>query len=97
MLNADRRENQEQIPLFNRLMPVYVHFVDLMAAAAELGSEVDPAEQVVRAVQDTVKRVTASTIPRNLYRRLNRGQILLLVDGYDDLPESDRLPQRWRG
>ena len=85
-------ENQDAIPLFNRLMPVYVHFVDLLAASAELSGEVDPAEQVVRAVQDTVKRVTASTIPRNLYKRLNRGQILLLVDGYDDLPESERLP-----
>ncbi|MEP7290149.1 MAG: HEAT repeat domain-containing protein [Chloroflexota bacterium] len=83
-------ETAQQIPLFNRLMPVYVHFADLNAATREFGSEADPAEHIVRAVQYTVRRVTASTIPRNLYSRLNKGQILLLLDGYDDLPESER-------
>ena len=87
--NADE-ELKKAVPLFNRLMPVYVHFADLNAAQREFGSEADPAEYLVRAVQYTVKRVTASTIPRNLYSRLNRGQILLLLDGYDDLPESER-------
>ena len=80
----------QAIPLFNRLMPVYVHFADLVTAGHEFGSEADPAEHIVRAVQYTVKRVTASTIPRNLYSRLNKGQILLLLDGYDDLPEAER-------
>ena len=71
-------------------MPVYVHFADHQRRQREFGSEADPAEHIVRAVQYTVKRVTASTIPRNLYSRLNRGQILLLLDGYDDLPEDER-------
>lgn len=87
--NADE-ELKQQIPLFNRLMPVYVHFADLNAATHEFGAEADPAEHIVRAVQYTVKRVTASTIPRNLYSRLVKGQILLLLDGYDDLPENER-------
>ncbi len=83
-------EIKKMIPLFNRLMPVYVHFADIQAATREFGPEADPSEHIVRAVQYTVKRVTASTIPRNLYSRLNKGQILLLLDGYDDLPESER-------
>ncbi|HVU12698.1 MAG TPA: HEAT repeat domain-containing protein, partial [Phototrophicaceae bacterium] len=83
-------EVKKLIPLFNRLMPVYVHFADIQAATREFGSEADPSEHIVRAVQYTVKRVTASTIPRNLYNRLNKGQILLLLDGYDDLPESEQ-------
>ncbi len=83
-------EIKKQLPLFKRLMPVYVHMADLNAAAREFGAEADPAEHLVRAVQYTVRRVTASTIPRNLYSRLNRGQILLLLDGYDELPESER-------
>ncbi|MEO8397194.1 MAG: HEAT repeat domain-containing protein, partial [Chloroflexota bacterium] len=70
--------------------PVYVHFADLITSGREFGSEADPAEHIVRAVQYTVKRVTASTIPRNLYSRLNKGQILLLLDGYDDLPEAEQ-------
>jgi HEAT repeat protein len=88
--SADNEDLKNQLPLFNRLMPVYVHMADLNATAHEFGPEADPAEHLVRAVQHTVRRVTASTIPRNLYSRLNRGQILLLLDGYDDLPESEQ-------
>ncbi len=83
-------EQKKAIPLFNRLMPVYVHFADLLVAANEFGTEADPSEYLVRAVQNSVSRVTASTIPRNLYLRLNRGQIMLLLDGYDELPEDEQ-------
>lgn len=89
--DADADDEQKNaIPLFRRLMPVYVHFADLLTPANEYGPEVDPAEPIVRAVQHNVKRVTASTIPRSLYSRFNKGQILLLVDGFDDLPEFER-------
>lgn len=83
-------ELQNALPLFRRLMPVYVHFADLLGNNGEFDQEVDPAELIVRAVQYNVKRVTASTIPRNMYNRFNKGNILLLVDGYDDLPEFER-------
>lgn len=83
-------ELRNALPLFRRLMPVYVHFADLLANSGEYGQEVDPAEMIVRAVQYNVKRVTASTIPRSMYNRFNKGHILLLVDGFDDLPEFER-------
>lgn len=86
-MDADART---AIPLFNRLMPVYVHLADVQVSPQEFGKEVDPAEPLVRAVQRQVGRITASTIPANLYARLKRGQVLLLVDGYDDLPEAER-------
>jgi HEAT repeat protein len=79
-----------ELPLFNRLMPVYAHFADIQVRSPEYGAEIDPAEPLVRAVQHGVKRVTASTIPRHLYSRISKGQILLLLDGYDDLPETER-------
>jgi HEAT repeat protein len=82
-------EVKAKLPLFNRLMPIYVHLADIRLGS-EYGSQIDPAEPIVRAVQHTVKRVTASTIPRHIYRRLNDGQALLLIDGFDDLPESER-------
>jgi HEAT repeat protein len=89
-------EARTAVPLFNRLMPVYVHLADIDTRAAEFGPEIDPAEPLVRAVQRQMSRVTASTIPRNLYKRLNTGQVLLLIDGYDDLPEADRAAQiKW--
>lgn len=83
-------QSKSSLPLFNRMMPVYVHLADVNVRDAEFGKEIDPAEPLVRAIQRQVGRVTASTIPRNLYNRLGRGQVLLLVDGYDDLPEGDR-------
>ncbi|MBI5669028.1 MAG: HEAT repeat domain-containing protein [Chloroflexi bacterium] len=75
---------------FNRLMPVYVHLLDVDVKDPEYGKAVDPAEPLVRAVQRQVGRITASTIPRNLYERLGRGGVLLLVDGSDELPEAER-------
>ncbi|MCB9455202.1 MAG: HEAT repeat domain-containing protein [Anaerolineaceae bacterium] len=81
------------IPLLNRLMPVYLDLADLVIDVAVTGTELDPAEPLVQAVQRQVGRITASTIPRNLYKRLNSGGLLLLLDGYDDLPESERRPR----
>jgi HEAT repeat protein len=78
------------IPLFKRLMPVYVHFADLLLASGEVSGAVDPAEPIVRAIQATVRRVTASTIPRNFYNRIARGQVLLLLDGFDELSEAEQ-------
>ncbi|MCB9451325.1 MAG: HEAT repeat domain-containing protein [Anaerolineaceae bacterium] len=78
------------LPLFNRLMPVYLHLGDLEISASVPGTELDPAEPLVVAVQRQVGRITASTIPRNLYKRLNTGGVLLLVDGMDDLLEGER-------
>ncbi len=93
-VNFDKKnEDQEkdQLPLFNRLMPAYVHLADLHLLSGEFGGQIDPAEPIVKAIQSTVKRVTASTIPRNLYTRLSRGQVLLLVDGFDELPPPEQL------
>lgn len=78
------------ISVFNQLMPVYVHLANITVSPTEFGSEVDPAEPLVRAVQSQVGRITASNLPGNLYRRLNAGQVLLLLDGYDELPETER-------
>ncbi len=88
-----QNEASAGIPLLNRLMPVYVHLADIDPRDSEFGGEVDAAEPLVRAVQRQIGRVAASSVPRNLYNRLNRGQVLLLVDGYDDLPESERPRQ----
>lgn len=83
-------EARTGLPLFNRLMPVYVHLMNVDVKDPEFGKTVDPAEPLVRAVQRQVGRITASTIPRNLYERLGRGDVLLLVDGSDELPEAER-------
>ncbi|MGQ9909816.1 MAG: HEAT repeat domain-containing protein [Candidatus Flexifilum sp.] len=81
---------QAKLPLFKRLMPVYAHLADITAPSDEFSGEIDPAEPLVRAVQYTVNRITASTIPGSLYKRLTQGDTLLLIDGYDDLSPTDR-------
>lgn len=86
-------EAKAALPLLNRLMPVYIHLADIDVRDQEFSGELDPAEPLVRAVQRELGRIAASTIPRNLYQRLSQGQVLLLVDGYDDLPESERSRQ----
>jgi hypothetical protein len=68
-----------------RLMPIYVHLANMHLAPGAF-EECDPAEPLVRAVQSQVKRVTAKTLPRNMYNRLNQGQARVMLDGLDDLP-----------
>ena len=86
-------QNEAGIPLFNRLMPVYVHLSDIRVDQATFGKEIDPAEPLVRAVQRQLGRVAASTTPQSLYKRLNNGQALLLIDGYDELAPQEQSSQ----
>lgn len=86
-------QNEAGVPLFNRLMPVYVHLSDIQADVATYGAEIDPAEPLVRAVQRQLGRIAASTTPSNLYTRLKQGQVLLLIDGYDELSPEEHADQ----
>ena len=79
---------------FNQRVPVYLHLAELLADASLFHDGADPAEPLVRAVQATVSRVTASTIPRELYKWLNKGLVLALLDGYDELGEADQARAR---
>ncbi len=72
-------------------VPVYVHLAELLAQTADFAGGADPAEPLVRAVQASVGRVTASIIPREMYSWLSRGLVLALVDGYDELVEEDKM------
>jgi HEAT repeat protein len=77
------------VPAFNRLMPLFIDLRWLDFDALN-NVEVDPAEPLVRALQANVGRITASTIPGNVYDRLNQGQVLMLIDGFDELPASQQ-------
>jgi HEAT repeat protein len=90
MVLDEESDSKVDLPLLNRLMPVYIHLVDVRVEGGEIGRQLDPAEPLVRAVQRQLGRVAASTIPRTLYNRLNKGQVLVLIDGYDDLPENEQ-------
>ncbi len=79
-----------KIPVFKQKLPIYVHLSDLNISAREFGGNVDPAEPLVRAVQHWVRTFTARIVPGRIYRRLNEGGAIVLIDGYDDLPETEQ-------
>ncbi len=81
---------QESRAKSRRLIPIYVHLANINPESGEYGTAVDPAEPLVRAVQHQVGTVTARAVARHLYQWLNTGQAMVLIDGYDDLPEPLR-------
>lgn len=83
-------DDEEELPQFGTLLPIYIHCADLNITMREFGAEVDPAEPVVRALQRRVGTLTARTIPKVVYQRLEQNKTLILMDGYDDLPDSER-------
>jgi hypothetical protein len=76
------------VPLLKRLLPLYVHLANF--DLSEFGRRADPAEPLVRAIQSQVGSVTRKTVPRKLYDRLNKGTALVLLDGFDELPEEEQ-------
>ncbi|MCC6612183.1 MAG: HEAT repeat domain-containing protein [Anaerolineae bacterium] len=79
-------EAKQSVPVFNRLMPLYTHFAYF--DFDHVRGDLDPAEPLVRALQASVGNITAKTIPGGIYERLEQGQTLVLLDGYDELPED---------
>ncbi|MAS36151.1 MAG: hypothetical protein CL610_19250 [Anaerolineaceae bacterium] len=82
--------DQTGVTHFNQYVPVYVHLANVNISSQEYGSQIDPAEPLIRAVQSQVGPITARTLPINLYKRLNQGRALLLIDGLDDLPAAEQ-------
>lgn len=91
---AEEDEESEKLLPVTSLLPLIVHCADLNLNSHEFSGEVDPAEPIVRAVQRRVSTLTARTIPRVVYERLNQDRVLLMMDGYDDLPPAEQ--QRFR-
>lgn len=87
---AQLDESGNALPEFETLLPIFIHCADLNISAREFGTEIDPAEPLVRAVQRRVGTLTARTIPPVVYQRLEQNRTLILMDGYDDLPEAER-------
>lgn len=75
---------------FRHLTPLYTHLANINISASEFGRNVDPAEPLVRALQSYVGYSTRMKMARNVYQRLNDGDALILLDGLDELPESER-------
>lgn len=77
------------VPPFRRMAPIYVHLANVRLGNRWRGN-VDPAEPLIRAVQYQTGRITSKTVPRKIYRFLNEGVCLLLLDGLDELSPTDQ-------
>jgi HEAT repeat protein len=73
-----------------QMTPMYAHCSNILFQGREFGRTVDPAEPLLRAIQQHVSSVTARTLPPNFYARLNEGKILLLLDGFDEVPSNQQ-------
>ncbi|MEQ8671720.1 MAG: HEAT repeat domain-containing protein [Aggregatilineales bacterium] len=89
-IRQDEIEGEQRGSAFRWLTPIYLNMVNVNVDTGEYGRQVDPAEPLIRAVQHEVSGLTARTMPLNLYKRLEDGDALILIDGYDDLPENER-------
>ncbi|MCU0475740.1 MAG: HEAT repeat domain-containing protein [Anaerolineae bacterium] len=68
---------------YQRMLPILVHLSDLYPT--RFGRTLDPAEPLVRALQQQTHPRTAKILPRRLYPRLENGGVLVLLDGFDSL------------
>lgn len=73
-----------------QLAPVYAHFGNLNVDRREFGRKIDPAEPLLRAVQQHTGGITRRTLAPGFYSRLSEGKILLLLDGFDEVPAADQ-------
>ncbi len=89
--SADRKQSGGA--LLNRLMPVYVHLAQVAVHDAELAKEIDPAEPLIRAVQRQLGLLARAALSVRLYNRLSAGQVLLLIDGFDELSPTQQSRQ----
>ena len=76
------------------VMPVFVHLAELDFAAAP--PEEDPAGVLARALQLRSGPLTAPGVAALLHQKLAAGQVLLLLDGGDEVP-AGRFPLAWLG
>lgn len=73
-------------PPFRQLAPIYIDLANVRLGRGDI----DPAEPLIHALQYQTGRITSKTVPRKMYRFLDEGLCLLLIDGLDSLPLSEQ-------
>lgn len=87
---AFEKQKSNDLPRLRQLAPLYIHLANIRIRQGEFGQIIDPAEPLVRGLQRQVSYVTARTMPRDIYRLLKAGESLILIDGLEDVPTSER-------
>ncbi|NIN99953.1 MAG: NACHT domain-containing protein, partial [Anaerolineae bacterium] len=81
---------QEQVPVYVYLPAMAIELRNLVDAdAADVRIDA-PAETLVRTTLSSMSRVVATGVARWLRRQIEAGNALILLDGWDELPATDR-------
>lgn len=74
-----------ELPDIKDYFPIFVHLGDIDLDLNLYGIEVDPAEPIIRAFQQYSSIITGQAAPVLMYQQLERGNCIVLLDGYEDL------------
>lgn len=70
--------------------PIFFHISSIDVDMNLFGVQVDPAEPIIRAFHNYANRITSQVAPVMMYRALDSGQCLVLIDGFDTLSPTER-------
>lgn len=76
------------LPDIKDYFPIFVHLGDIDLDLNLYGIEVDPAEPIIRAFQQYASLITGKAAPVLVYQQLERGNCIILLDGYEDLSST---------
>ncbi len=80
----------ERVSAFRQIAPLYVHLSHIRPQSGEYGSRIDPAEPLIRALQEQVGWYTSKRMVSTQYHLLREGGALVLIDGYDEVAPADK-------
>jgi HEAT repeat protein len=89
---AEETEKRDAALDFPQLLPLYAHLRDLDLRPESYGGQIDPAEPLIGAQTRYLGRSTAQLCPPLLYKALEEGRVLVLLDGFEDVLEAERAP-----
>lgn len=98
-LHAQHNESTEifdsGIEGLKRRLPVFVHVGELKLEQAnepegEQASDLDPLKPILAALQNRFNMLGRRGLNRLIQNQAKSGELLLLLDGYDEIPRSDR-------
>lgn len=96
LLEDEDQATLERISPYRQLEPLYIHLSNILPDSGEYGRRVDPAEPLMRGLQEEVGWLTQRQMVNNLYALLKSNTALILIDGFDDLtPDAQQAALGW--
>lgn len=72
----------------SRRLPILIHAADLISGEQ---TEIRPFDRIINLVQSQFPRINSSRLKTLLSKQIKSGNVVLFLDGYDELPPSDQV------